>query len=83
MRLFKCIATMFTLLSRATWYISSCIQTNWIRVDWGRGGGVPVFQISDIRIPAYTEYNNHVNTEITMHFLLSNHQARPGAGKWL
>ena len=71
---------MFTLLSRATWYISSCIQTNWIRVD---GGGVPFSKSPNIRIPAYTEYNNHANTKIITHFLSSNHQARPDAGKWL
>lgn len=36
--LFKCTATRFTLLSRATWYIPSCMQTNWIHVG---GGGSP------------------------------------------
>jgi hypothetical protein len=64
---------MFTLLSRATWYTSSCIQTNRIRV----GGGV--FQISDICIPPYTEYNNHVNSEIKR--ISFYNITRPGQGR--
>jgi hypothetical protein len=47
---------------RAKWSILSCIQT-------GYGWGSPVFQISKIRIAAYTEYNNHLNTAIATHFL--------------